>query len=211
MTPILIYKDTNAIDTAVNNLEASKEFFQSIVDNFNSLSLGDNKKLKNNDLSMLFANPKSFIVDKVTEGENLTIGTIQISKEKAFEILNLPTEIHTIIKNVDNARKGNTAYGFAHRNQVNNFTIDNGLVQLKTESIETIETSNSIYANTQEELQTWKLMEEIATKLNELRTITSTRGMNLRIEDIEYIFGFDRHTNSDTKNTANPKAFKRLF
>lgn len=211
MKPVLIFVDNNEVETETNRLEQTQYFLQSIVDRFNALALGADAKLKDRDLIALFAGPKPFIVDKVTKGESLSIGALSISKEKAFEILELPQDLHNVLIDVDGARLGTTHDRFLHRNQVDKFVIIDEVVEISEDFLKGIIKKNSIYLKTIEELKAWELMKEIANKLNELRDITKNKGINLNTIDLESFFAFSENMDINSKNEPNPKVLKKLF
>lgn len=210
MEPILIYKNESAIKNEKAQMQLTQKFWQNIVDKYNDIGLGEDKNLTGNDLVLFVANPKSFIVDKVTQGENLTIGSMAINKNKAFEILELPAQLYQIINEVENIKLGHHTSNFLIRNQTTNFIVNNGIVEFTENYIQYIEKMHSIFIVTSEQKKAWELMQEIATKMNDLRSITSNKGYTLYIEDMKLFFGFSERKDSKCVNKANPKVIELL-
>lgn len=91
---VLLSKNQGAIDSEIFQLQPKKVYFQSFVDRLQTIGV----IAADNDLETLFKNPKAYITDKLTAGEEMKVGGLTLNKEKLFDLIDKPAGTNEIIK-----------------------------------------------------------------------------------------------------------------
>jgi hypothetical protein len=195
-----IYKNDQKIKQELQALENVKLYFQNVCDKFTALNLLEPEQELN--LSSLFENPKYYVLEIATKGEVLKMGNIEISKTKAFEMLELPESVKEFITEIVSDTERRKHYV----QQVHNVEVKKGVVNFATSLIDEIHQRHSVYTDTKDKQKAWELMQSISNSLNELRTISRKSNISLDMEDMENAFNFPdtyHQVKPDFENKAN--------
>jgi hypothetical protein len=163
---ILIKKNEGAIYGEINQLQTQKAYFQKYVNKVIALGIA----IDENDLDLLFENPKAYITEKLTAGENMTVGSLTLNKEKLYELLEKPKGTNDLINDIEKDLMDRGTREF-HIWTVNNFKINQNQVVLKDETIDFINKKHSLFINNQNQKNAFEKLQQIATLLNELNQL----------------------------------------
>ena len=116
----LAYINQREINSALQEIEQSAKYhFQKLVDRYNSISILPH--LETNDFYDLMKTPKPFLVLKLTKGQTLNIGELQLSTEKVYDLLDRPAEVDELINDIEVL---NTDYTFQKNHKENHYQTD---------------------------------------------------------------------------------------
>jgi hypothetical protein len=210
MNPILIFKNDVAIEQEKRAIQTQKNHFQTLVDQYNDLKIGD--ELKGKDLLKLYENPKAYIVDQVTKGQVLKIGNLEISKNKAFDMLELPNSVYKLIESIEfeKDQRNNQFY----QQHLNSFAVVNNCVEYCDKYNEWLENKHSIVISDEETQKVWEQLNLVSKNLNELRKLTVKFNKKLDLEQLETALTFkdpSQNQPNDFENKANPMFIKSLI
>ena len=102
---IPLYFDENEYNVKISDYEGRCSYFQTVLDKLKSIA--PNIVFESEDLTPLFNNPKPFLVDKLVS-EAMTIGGVELDKNKVFDLLTNANELQSIISEI-NYLNGNSA------------------------------------------------------------------------------------------------------
>lgn len=196
---ILIKKNEGAIFSEIQSFQTQKAYFQKYVNMVIALGI----TAEENDLDLLFENPKAYITEKLTAGENMTVGSLTLNKEKLYELLEKPTGTNDLINSIEKDLMDRGTREF-HIWKVNNFKIDQNEVVLKDETIDFINIRHSIFINNQNQKNAFEKLQQIATLLNDLNQLECKK-IDLRTELSELMITNDKvfEVNASTINRFN--------
>ncbi|WP_394758162.1 hypothetical protein [Flavobacterium sp.] len=177
---VLLAKNQIGIDSAIQEYETHKNYFQDCVNKVLALGV----TMQENDLLLLFDNPKAYITDKLTAGETMQVGGLKLNKEKLFDLIEKPVGTNELIERIELDKQKQDFNQFTIW-KANRFTITANLVSLNTESIEQIEKSFSLYITTQNQQTGLNKITELVQLINEINQLEVTQkiGMNTELQD----------------------------
>lgn len=186
----LIATNTRQIEAELNNLENRKKYFQDYLTKYDLLGL---KPLESKDLGALFANPKAFITERITQGESLMFGGLKMNPEKVFDLIEKPTGTNELIEEIE-ADKTNENLKYQYISLINNFVISDNEIKVCPIISETITNKFSLFLeneNQQEALDILDLICEKLSRLNELHKVGNIKetdfiGEYLHFKDGKY-------------------------
>ncbi|WKW46731.1 hypothetical protein P3875_01270 [Myroides sp. JBRI-B21084] len=156
-------------------------------------------KITNENIEMVFSNPKEYVLDQLTNGTGVVINGIKVNVIKAFELLEIP---HEIIKIVNELESTPMLYGF------DRYTYENGSIVLTTAEVKRIEESATIFAETSEQLEVWNKLNEVASTLN---SISNKLKFNNDLQFLSACFGFNSMGNNPNATfKTDPNIINRL-
>ncbi|OAE92120.1 hypothetical protein [Flavobacterium psychrophilum] len=167
-TKVLLAKSQQLIDNEINQLSTQKAYFQNYLDKVILLNI----TVQENDLIQLFENPKAYITEKLTQGENLQVGGLSLNKEKLFDLIEKPVGtnelIESIIKDTQNQsiREGNIWLA-------NRFIIDNNEVVINPEIINQITARHSLFIKTENQQNGYNKVIQLVDLINEINEIAT--------------------------------------
>lgn len=163
---ILIEKNEGAINGEIQQLQAKIDYFQSYVDKVLALGIS----LEENDLSLMFENPKAYITEKLTAGENMQVGNLKLNKEKLFDLIEKPVGTNTIIQSItkDLQDKAIREYNIW---QVGCFKIIENMVVVTPEHLEHVNTRFSLFVESENQNQAFLKLQEITKLVNEINQL----------------------------------------
>lgn len=166
----LIATNTRQIESELNDLENRKKYFQDYLTKYDLLGL---KPLESKDLVLLFANPKAFLTEQITQGESLMFGGLKMNPEKVFDLIEKPTGTNELIEEIE-TDKTNQNLQFQYISLINNFVISDNEIKVCPIIYEDITNRFSLFLeneNQQEALEILDLICEKFTRLNELHKV----------------------------------------
>lgn len=172
---ILIEKNEGAIAGELNQLEAKKQYFQSYVNKVIALGL----TVAENDLEQLFENPKAYITDKLTAGENMQVGGLKLNKEKLFDLIEKPAGTNELIQSIekDLMDRGIREYNIW---SVKIFNVNANEVVINPAQLENINTRFSLFIESENQKQAYEKLQGIASLVNELNQM---QGLKINLSD----------------------------
>ncbi|WP_313600622.1 hypothetical protein [Epilithonimonas vandammei] len=162
----LAYINQREINSALQAIEQSAKYhFQKLVDRYNSISILPH--LETNDFYDLMKTPKSFLVLKLTKGQTLNIGELQLSTEKVYDLLDRPAEVDELINDIEVL---NTDYTFQknHKENIDFFDLKDGQLVIKKSKVNEVTESYSRYIESENQFKALELASELLPKINEL-------------------------------------------
>ncbi|MBF7091123.1 hypothetical protein IUY40_06185 [Flavobacterium sp. ALJ2] len=163
---ILIEKNEGAINGELHQLQAKKEYFQNYVNKVVALGIS----LEENDLALMFENPKAYITEKLTAGENMQVGNLKLNKEKLFDLIEKPAGTTELIESVekDLQDKGAREFNIWH---VECFKIIKNLVVVNPEHLDHINTRFSLFIENENQKQAFEKLQGITKLINEINKL----------------------------------------
>lgn len=165
-TKILIQKNEGAISGAIAGLQTQKAYFQNYINKLIETGIHP----KEEDLKLLFENPKEYITSRLIERENPTFEGFRVQKDKLFELMEKPVGTVEIINAIEKDLQTSNIREF-HIWRVNHFFIVNNLVELKPHFIEEIENMHSIFLTNENQKNIYNNLLNIAELLNEINNL----------------------------------------
>lgn len=177
---ILIEKNEGAINGEVHQLQAKKEYFQNYVKKVIALGIS----VEENDLKPLFDNPKAFITDKLTAGESMNVGGLQLNKEKIFDLIEKPAGTNELIQDITKDLQDKSTREF-HIWHVECFKIIENLVVVKPEHLEHINTRFSLFIENENQKQAYEKLQGITKLINEINQLDGKKiSMDTELDDL---------------------------
>lgn len=163
---ILIKKNEGAINGAINELESTKQYFQNYVNKVIALGI----TVAENDLKPLFDNPKCFMTDKLTAGENMQVGGLTLNKEKLFDLIEKPTGTDSLINDIlkDGTDKNKREF---HIWKVSLFSINQNKVVVNPDQLELINKQHSIFIENENQKTGFEKVQQIVLLINEINQL----------------------------------------
>lgn len=168
----LIFFDESKFNGLLSELEICKSLITGIISEICDLTKKpDNVDLP--DVSMLLHSNyeysvkviKEFIFDIISENNSPALFGIPIDKEKAIEMVNLP-DITRLKALLTEYQRVTTNFSVGAKF----FTVTNGIVNLKPETIDYLKNSCTLYAETEPEIKRFEYCSQIAELLNKIST-----------------------------------------
>jgi hypothetical protein len=171
----LIEKNEGAIAGELHQLEAKKQYFQNYVNKVIALGIIVNE----NDLIIMFENPKEYIVDKLTAGENMQVGGLKLNKEKLFDLIEKPAGTNEIIQSIE---KDLMDRGIREHNiwSVKNFNVNANKVVVNPEYLENVNTRFSLFIENENQNKAYEKLQTIALLVNEINQLD---GLTFKLSD----------------------------
>lgn len=167
-TKVLLAKSQHLIDNEINQLSTQKAYFQSYLDKIILLDI----TVMENDLIPLFENPKAYITEKLTQGENVQVGGLSLNKEKLFDLIEKPVGtnelIESIIKDTQNQSIRESNIWLANR-----FIIDNNEVVINPEILNQITARYSLFIETENQQNGYNKIIQLVDLINEINEIAT--------------------------------------
>ena len=168
---VLLSKNQGAIESEVFKLQFPKNQFQSIVDRLQTVGI----IASGNDLEALINNPKAYVTDKITAGEEMKVGGLTLNKEKLFDLIEKPIGTTEIIKDIERGNNEETTreglYWLAGK-----FTVLEGIVTITPEELERINTSHSLFITSENQSQAFAKLNELKDVINQLNGLEVNNG-----------------------------------
>ncbi|WP_348824018.1 hypothetical protein [Flavobacterium aestuarii] len=177
---ILIEKNEGAINSELHQLQAKKEYFQNYVNKVIALGIS----LDENDLAGMFENPKAYITEKLTAGENMQVGNLKLNKEKLFDLIEKPAGTIELIQSIekDLQDKGTREFHIWH---VGCFKIIENLVVVTPEHLEHINTRFSLFIENENQKQAYEKLQGITKLINEINELDGQKiSLNTELDDL---------------------------
>lgn len=163
---ILIEKNEGAINGEIQQLQAKKEYFQSYVNKVLALGIS----LEENDLALMFENPKAYITEKLTAGENMQVGNLKLNKEKLFDLIEKPAGTNAFIQSIEKDLQDKGTREF-HIWNVGCFKIIENLVVVNPEHLDHINTRFSLFIESENQKTAFEKLQEITKLVNEINQL----------------------------------------
>ena len=200
-TPIKVAFNDYGLNQTVKEYNNYKNHFQIYIDKIISLNI-EVIAIQENDLSLLFRNPKEFFVNKIIT-EPTIINGLTLDRNKTFELLDIPLELKNIISQIndeiifrENDRKSNF-YQYS-----DSFVIKNNIVEVKQSLLEKWNTVYSVFITNEKQEQT---NNSLNTIIEELQRISQSDNNS----DIEFII--EKYLDINGKNiSVNYNNLKKL-
>lgn len=185
--PIEIYFDEHGFNQSTNSVHNYLEAYQKCVDEYVSLNIQN--PFKENDLIDFISNPKGFLAKKISNGEVLKVGDLTIGNDKLFDLIDKPENYLQVVQNVERILKdANIPFPTECPDW---FTVVDNKVSLKSDFIDKFRKQHSIFIETEQQLQDFKDLEEIAEKLTKF---SNKKHYNMNPSYfLQYAFTFDHN------------------
>lgn len=165
----LAFRNEIEINSSLSDITGSATYYyQKFIDRYKAISILP--ELQTEDLINLMRNPRSLILTKLTKGETLSVGGIQLSSEKVFELLDKPVEVDQLINDIESLREDSSYMNHHYRN-IENFEIEKGKLQIKKSLVEEITERNSKYISSDDQFKALEIAKELLPKLNKLLSL----------------------------------------
>jgi hypothetical protein len=162
----LIKKFDGQINSHLQQLNTTKEYLQKFVDKATAIGI----KVDENDLQPLFANPKAYITDKLLTGESVEFGGLKLSKEKLFDLIELPTGTTGLIESILEAQRNQQTREY-HVFKIGYFSVVENTVTVNAAHLEFITNSNSLFIENENQKQGFEKTCEIVKLINEINLL----------------------------------------
>lgn len=103
-----LYIDQQTIDFNLDSIKSAITVFTPFFNRYKELNLPE---LTDLNFSEFFTSPKTFLVQKLTNGETLKLGSLEIDPIKAFDLFPLPESVHELIQAIENSKTSNEITG----------------------------------------------------------------------------------------------------
>lgn len=178
----LVYRNEPAIQGEINQLRTQKEYFQKLVDKL----VENGIEVTTDGLKQLIENPKAFIVIALTKGENLKVGSLSIDNNKLFDLMEIPSEITSLIETIEKTRQTRGENEF-YLWKVSLFSVNENVVEISKEHLECLEKQHSVFLETENQEKAYNILENVANQLNELPKY----GLSASLENDFFKVGFE--------------------
>lgn len=159
----LLHFNEDNFNRQLNELNTfSKPVLQGLIDSYNKLNL---PALTTEDLHRLVNEPQELVIDKMINGQPLTIAGIPVKRDKFFEIAEQPEGLKELLT----LKSTNIGSNFSW--PVSNFEINAGELRLKPQFVESLKEENKRYATSQKQLDIAEQVQNIANSLNTLSSL----------------------------------------
>lgn len=200
---IPLYVDENKIDSFINPQYERLSYFQTIVDNYNSLELGT--PLAPNDLTALINQPRNFIAKAIIKEGSVSIEGLKLDLDKVFDIIEKPIGTMEFIGKI--IADNNTKELMLNQRNVGYFEVENGNeVVIKKSYSEEIAERCTVFLSNEKELKAYEVLTALAENINELKKLKS-RG---QIEDIFFSDFLISNENGNGIVEVNPYFLKNI-
>lgn len=181
MNKVLLSFDESNFSIQKEGIENCLPEIQKAVNEFNAFGY---EPLTNDELQRLFTETNDLFFDKITKGQPLSIGGLDIDKTKALEIIKKPTGFESLIKSIADATKAlqdaatdyklqglkifsiRTIQSFVELNAEN-------IVVVKSGVLDELKKLNELYAQT-----------PVAIKLHELAVLVAEKCKDAEIANV---------------------------
>lgn len=197
MEKILVFRDEYRINEELAEL---KKYIESIQGIFEELAAISKNGLKdNNDLGLLYRNPKAFFIKLLVVEEDSLQG-FSLSKGKVFDLLELPDSVNHLIEKFSQNSADRRENDRIRRNlaqsdgiYLTKLEILNQKVQIQESYLKDLEDKYSIYITNENQQILWNKLHEISEILSEIPQIVSqvTSKYPLSLKDLEKLFKVD--------------------
>jgi hypothetical protein len=177
---ILIDKNDGAINSELHQLQTKKEYFQNYVNKVIALEIS----LEENDLSLMFENPKAYVTEKLTAGENMQVGNLKLNKEKLFDLIEKPAGTNELIESIekDLQNTGVREFNIWH---VGCFKIIENLVVVTPEHLDHINTRFSLFIENENQKQAFEKLQGITKLINEINQLDGKKvSLDTELDDL---------------------------
>jgi hypothetical protein len=198
---VLLSKNQGAINSEIQQHEPKKDYFQNYVNRLIAVGI----TATNTDLQLLFENPKAYVTDKLTAGEEMKVGGLTLNKEKLFELIEKPVGTNEIIADIVKDQQDKSKREFNHWS-VKSFEIINGIVIVTAETIEHINNRLSLFIDSENQQTAFTKLEQLAQLLNEINQLENNNGRIGGTTELSELMQFNNAT--FTLNTQAVKRFK---
>lgn len=168
---VLLSKNQGAIDSEIFQLQPKKIYFQSFVDRLQTIGV----IAADNDLETLFANPKTYVTDKLTAGEEMKVGGLTLNKEKLFDLIDKPSGTNEIIKDIEKDQAEQSIRETTHW-WANRFIVTAGVVTVTDETLLNSENRHSLFITSENQLQAFNKLTEFTGLINQLNDLQLNNG-----------------------------------
>lgn len=160
-----IFFDEYKKNELLQPIEMSIEYFQNIVNNYNSLEIDE---LAENDLIPLIENPKKFIAERIVKDENLSFGNLKIKFESLYEMIEKPNGTDEFINQIQNDKTDRNKLTF--HNSVQSLAIENGKkVIVSLNKVNQVNEQSKVYLKTKAESDIYDSLIEIGKQYEKLK------------------------------------------
>lgn len=167
-TKVLLAKNQSGIDSEILQNQTHQNYFQECVNDVLALGV----TMQENDLLRFFENPKAYITDKLTAGENMQVGGLKLNKEKLFDLIEKPTGTNELIEKIELDKQKQYFNQFTILT-ANRFKIIENIVSLNSEFMERIETMYSLYIETENQQNGYNKVIQLVNLINEINEIAT--------------------------------------
>lgn len=167
---ILLSKNELKINGEVSQLQSVKIYFQDHLNKVIALGITPSK----DDLNLLFVNPKEYIADRLTRGEQMKVGGLNLNKERLFDLIDKPNGTNDLIDSIQKDithRKTREFYIW----KVKNFSVDKNRVIINPEYLESITQRHSLFIETETQKKGFEKVQQIVKLINEINQIGSAK------------------------------------
>lgn len=164
-----IYFNKDTYEYALQKYEHRIPFYQNIVDEYKKLGIQNN--LQENDLGELLENPKGFLATKIMNGQEMTVGSLKISNDAFFDMIEKPENYLNFIESVvkqTNSPENKQNYLWQHANYC---ITDGNTVMVRTKLVDRLKESSTTFIKSKEQQDAYELLEVIANKLTALKNL----------------------------------------
>lgn len=177
---ILIEKNEGAINGEVRQLEAKKAYFQNYANKVIALGIS----VEGTDLKPLFDNPKAFITEKLTNGESMNVGGMQLNKEKLFDLIEKPAGTNELIQDITKDLNDRATREF-HIWHVECFKIVENSVVVKPEHLDHINNKFSLFIESENQKQAYEKLQGITKLINEINQLEGKKiSMDTELDEL---------------------------
>lgn len=200
---VLLSKNQGAIESEIFKLHFPKNQFQSIVDRLQTVGI----IASGNDIEALINNPKAYVTDKITAGEEMKVGGLTLNKEKLFDLIEKPIGTTEIIKDIERGNNEETTreglYWLAGK-----FTVLEGIVTITPKELERINTSHSLFITSENQSQAFAKLNELKDVINQLNGLEVNNGS--KISGGSNLSDYVVFDSSTGMHNVKPNAVKRF-
>jgi hypothetical protein len=201
---VLLSKNQGAINSEIKQLEPKKNYFQNYVNRLNAVGIA----VTSRDLDALFDNPKAYVTDKLTAGEEMKVGGLTLNKEKLFELIEKPVGTNEIIADIVKDQQDASIREFNHWS-VKSFEVINGTVTTTAATIEHINNRLSLFIDSENQQSAFNKLTELVKQINDLNGLELYNfGKLSRDSDLSDYIVFNEQTKTHGINSQAVKRFK---
>ena len=164
MNKILLTVNKELINSDTEKVNSTIREFSPFYERFKSLNIGE---LKTEDLNKFLRSPKEYFLNLFTKGESLNVGELKLDSKKVYELLDKPEEVELLVKDLELKIKE----PYILRNclsQIENIEIVDDKMNVKKDYLQSLEEKHSIYADTEDQVRAYEILNQIAKNFEEL-------------------------------------------
>ena len=167
MDKVFLYIDQQEINRSISPVTTAISEFQSFYERYKGLNI---KELNSEDLQEFFKKPKTFFLNVLTGGANLSVGQLKLDPEKVYDLSPRPPGVDELVTDITMKI---TDYNI-QRNYLgllDHLTISNNELVVNPDYVKELTESFTYHTTTEDQNKALDLLIKVASDLTELKAL----------------------------------------